>query len=48
MHAFNILFTPNEEHNIHHAVVSISYYEHSEGEGSSTKETYGDMSTFSL
>jgi hypothetical protein len=28
--------TPNEEHNIHHSVVSIiSYYEHSEREGSS-------------
>jgi hypothetical protein len=29
------LHTPNEENIIHHAVVSISYFEHSEGEGSS-------------
>jgi hypothetical protein len=28
-------YTPNEEHIIHHAVVPISNYEHSEGEGSS-------------
>jgi hypothetical protein len=27
--------TPNKEYNIHHTVVSISYYEHSKGEGSS-------------